>query len=125
MVDNIEGKSISRQLPKRSPALFSLTISVSEPSNSLLVRYEYREKSAVPIYEYDCLKCRKRFDVFCARVGGESAGEKCPDCGSRRTRKALSLFGMSVRGSSNQPGSSGSKGRSCAGCAATSCATCR
>jgi putative FmdB family regulatory protein len=47
----------------------------------------------MPIYEFRCGKCDKRFSVLTLRVG-EKAVAKCPKCGSRRAERLMSRFAM-------------------------------
>lgn len=48
---------------------------------------------AMPIYEYRCRDCRKRFTVLTLRVS-EMAIPECDKCGSRRADRLLSRFAM-------------------------------
>ncbi len=46
----------------------------------------------MPIYEYDCTKCGKRFEVL---VRSKSdLNPSCPKCGAARPVKALSAFAV-------------------------------
>lgn len=47
----------------------------------------------MPIYEYRCRKCRKRFSVLTLRVS-EKPDAQCDKCGSRATDRLLSRFAM-------------------------------
>jgi putative FmdB family regulatory protein len=47
----------------------------------------------MPIYEFRCGKCSKRYSVLTLRVS-EKADAKCPKCGSRRAERLLSRFAM-------------------------------
>jgi putative FmdB family regulatory protein len=47
----------------------------------------------MPIYEYRCAKCSRRFSVLTLRVG-EKARPQCPACGSRAARRLMSRFAM-------------------------------
>jgi len=75
----------------------------------------------MPIYEFDCLKCGNVFEEL---VGHSEDASKltCPSCSSRRVKKRFSLFGFRSKGESGQTRTSSS---SCAGCTATSCASCK
>jgi putative FmdB family regulatory protein len=46
---------------------------------------------AMPIYEYRCRKCQKRFSVLTLRVS-EAAVAECPKCGSRDADRLMSRF---------------------------------
>jgi len=48
---------------------------------------------AMPIYEYRCLKCSRRYSVLTLRAS-EKARPRCPACGSRAARRLLSRFAM-------------------------------
>jgi putative FmdB family regulatory protein len=45
----------------------------------------------VPIYEYTCQSCNKKFDQLVRTMSGD-AKVKCPECGSPKTARALSVF---------------------------------
>jgi putative FmdB family regulatory protein len=64
----------------------------------------------VPIYEYVCRECDRRFEVI---VNG-AAKPKCPGCGAARLDKQLSVFAVgasgSERSSSPAPGPCGTCG---------------
>jgi putative FmdB family regulatory protein len=47
----------------------------------------------MPIYEYRCRKCRKRFSVLTLRIG-ERADVQCPQCASRAADRLMSRFAM-------------------------------
>ena len=47
----------------------------------------------MPIYEYRCRKCRKRFSVLTLRVS-ERVAAVCPNCGSRAADRLMSRFAM-------------------------------
>jgi putative FmdB family regulatory protein len=49
----------------------------------------------MPIYEYICARCSRKFDLL-VRSGREKA--RCPHCGARKARKQFSVFGMSTGG---------------------------
>jgi putative FmdB family regulatory protein len=67
---------------------------------------------SMPIYEYVCMSCESHFEELV------KPGERppCPDCGSERVQKQLSVF--AAHGTSTQPsfgGGGGCCGGSC-GC---------
>jgi putative FmdB family regulatory protein len=41
----------------------------------------------MPIYEYECEECGRRFDEL---LLGDAPEAPCPDCGSRRLRRLIS-----------------------------------
>ena len=47
----------------------------------------------MPIYEYRCRKCRKKFSVLTLRVS-ERVSAECPECGGRAADRLLSRFAM-------------------------------
>ncbi len=47
----------------------------------------------MPIYQYDCNGCKKRVEVFFRTVAkAEAATPACPECGSKKLKRAVSLF---------------------------------
>jgi putative FmdB family regulatory protein len=49
----------------------------------------------VPLYEYRCATCGRRFEVL-RRVGQGSEGLACPECGRENVEKEFSTFAGSV-----------------------------
>jgi putative FmdB family regulatory protein len=47
----------------------------------------------MPIYEYECEKCRKRTSVLTTRVS-EKVDATCRHCGSSKMRRLMSRFAM-------------------------------
>jgi len=45
----------------------------------------------MPIYEYECRNCKKRFEVL-QKVNEDTNHIRCPDCQANRPRRILSLF---------------------------------
>ncbi len=43
----------------------------------------------MPLYDYTCLDCTKRFDVFLTYAEYGSRPVACPHCGSRRVRRRI------------------------------------
>jgi len=72
----------------------------------------------MPIYEYRCNACKAEFEKL---VYGSNPDVTCEKCGSNKTEKLLSRFGM---GKSSTGTSSGSSGSSCGGCSSSSCSGC-
>jgi putative FmdB family regulatory protein len=61
----------------------------------------------MPIFEYECPTCNKRFDKLVR--GGTPAEVPCPDCGATDTRRVLSTFAsFGSGGSASSFGSSAS-----------------
>ena len=71
----------------------------------------------MPIYEYQCQKCRQQFEMLVFDLAAEI---RCPDCGSKRVSKLPSLFAH--KSDSGFTPSSG--GSSCSGCTSSSCSGC-
>jgi putative FmdB family regulatory protein len=74
----------------------------------------------MPIYEYHCKACNTDFEKL---VFGSNPEVSCEKCGSKKTEKLMSRFGMGKSSSAPSPSSS-SSGSSCGGCASSSCAGC-
>jgi putative FmdB family regulatory protein len=53
----------------------------------------------VPIYEYQCKKCGHAFEKLVRSMSDKSAA-LCPECGSKKTGKALSAFAVGGQGGS-------------------------
>jgi putative FmdB family regulatory protein len=45
----------------------------------------------VPIYEYECLKCRKRFELR-RRIADSDDNIRCPRCGAENPQRVISAF---------------------------------
>ncbi|OGA49669.1 MAG: FmdB family transcriptional regulator [Betaproteobacteria bacterium RIFCSPLOWO2_12_FULL_63_13] len=52
----------------------------------------------MPIYEYECLGCRKEFEIL---VRESSPPPACPDCSSTHLRKKLSAFAALTSGAAS------------------------
>ena len=74
----------------------------------------------MPIYEYHCEKCGKDFE--CLVMGSDEP--ECPHCESKEVSRLLSACGFVSKGASGETVSQSAGTSSCAGCSATSCATC-
>lgn len=72
----------------------------------------------MPLYEYTCQQCQRRFDAL-RPMSSADAPIDCPYCGSRETRRAISLFAAIGR-----EGVIAGGGSSCASCSSASCAGC-
>ncbi len=73
----------------------------------------------MPLYEYECLGCIKKFDYL---VRNENEEIICPHCNkNNRLRKLVSNFAFSSKDSSgNTTASSGG----CGGCTSHNCSSC-
>jgi len=59
----------------------------------------------MPIYEYECLDCGDKFEDF--RSFGERDREiKCPSCGSKNTKRVVSVFACGSSCNFHLPGGS-------------------
>jgi putative FmdB family regulatory protein len=59
----------------------------------------------MPLYEYQCKKCEKKFEILISASKANGAQE-CPECGSKETNRLLSSFCASVGTSKNSTGNS-------------------
>lgn len=66
----------------------------------------------MPIYEYDCADCGKRFERLSKTAKDVPA--KCPFCGGAKLRKAFSAF-STAKASNHQPSSA------CSSCTSSGC----
>ncbi|MBE9505400.1 MAG: zinc ribbon domain-containing protein [Chloroflexi bacterium] len=73
----------------------------------------------MPIYEYECDGCGKRFEVRQA-VGQGGSDLKCPDCGAIGPRRLFSSFFCPGSGDL----SFSSAGSSCSTCSSGNCTSC-
>jgi putative FmdB family regulatory protein len=46
----------------------------------------------MPLYSYECTKCRERFDVTRSIAEHDAHREKCPKCGHKSVRQLMSTF---------------------------------
>ncbi len=46
----------------------------------------------MPVYEYECKKCEKTFEVTLSFAEREKKRIKCPSCNSTRVTQVLSTF---------------------------------
>lgn len=68
----------------------------------------------MPIYEYTCKSCDKSFEHLHRSMNGAATDKiKCPECGSTKTARALSVFAAVS-----------SQGKSSASAPATGCGRC-
>jgi len=74
----------------------------------------------MPIYEYKCKKCDKKFEIL---VMGKDT-PACPSCGNLKIKRLLSTCGFVSKGSSGETVSASAGTSSCAGCSSNSCSSC-
>ena len=74
----------------------------------------------MPMYEYGCLECERRFDRL-RRMNQDDSDVTCPTCASGRVARRLSTFAAVSRGLngvSHEPAPvATSSGGGCGGCA--------
>ena len=49
----------------------------------------------MPIYEYTCAKCKGKFEQLVRSMKAADEPVKCPECGSDKTARSLSVFAVS------------------------------
>jgi putative FmdB family regulatory protein len=54
----------------------------------------------MPIFEYECSSCARRFEELVSSSASEEV-VVCPACGSQKTRRVLSAFAVSAGGKSS------------------------
>ncbi|MGC8863019.1 MAG: FmdB family zinc ribbon protein [Armatimonadota bacterium] len=72
----------------------------------------------MPIYEYHCKPCGRRFELLTTISRADQA--VCPGCGSGEVRRLMSTFATRSVGSDGSTSSSSS----CSGCSSGSCSSC-
>ena len=72
----------------------------------------------MPIYEFRCNTCRKKFEEL---VTSREAKVHCPKCKKQDVTRLMSAFSVKSSGSSRAGASSG---KSCAGCRSKKCGSC-
>jgi len=80
----------------------------------------------MPIYEYQCDKCRKKFEVVTMSMS-ENANAVCPKCKSKKISKMMSSFGRGKYGSlssGSSGGASSGSSSSCGSCSSSNCSSC-
>ncbi len=63
----------------------------------------------MPIYEYECEGCGRRFEAFLRSLQSERPAS-CPHCGKLEIRRIPSLFGMKLNAASPSTGDCGPTG---------------
>ena len=51
----------------------------------------------MPIYEYTCESCSNKFEQLVRTMNAEATA-KCPECGSTKTARSLSVFAVGAEG---------------------------
>jgi putative FmdB family regulatory protein len=73
----------------------------------------------MPIYEYQCKKCKKEFECL---VLGSEGNIVCPECNGKDVQRLMSACRFKSSGEGEIP--SASRSSACATCAGGSCSTC-
>jgi putative FmdB family regulatory protein len=75
----------------------------------------------MPLYEYICRDCNEGFEALVPASQRDDAAEGCPQCGSERIARRISLIGGHISrsaardGGSSEPFSCGAPGGCCGG----------
>jgi putative FmdB family regulatory protein len=72
----------------------------------------------MPLYEYECKDCSKQVEIL---VNAPTAKPDCPECGSKKLTKLLSVIGSPVIG--NGSSSSAHSAREPGECGRSQCAS--
>jgi putative FmdB family regulatory protein len=64
----------------------------------------------MPIYEFVCMTCESHFEEL---LGLNAGDPECPECGSGKTLRQLSVF--ATHGTAGQPSFGGPSGGGCCG----------
>lgn len=74
----------------------------------------------MPIYEYFCDACEKKFETLV--LGGEVP--VCPECGTQDIRRLMSACGFISKGGGGETVSMSAGDSGCGPCASTNCSSC-
>lgn len=77
----------------------------------------------MPVYEYFCANCAKRFEAL-RPMSQADAAIACPRCGAPGAQKLLSVFAAISKGSDGSRLVAGNASSGCSTCASHNCATC-
>ncbi|MFO8047924.1 MAG: zinc ribbon domain-containing protein [Desulfosudaceae bacterium] len=75
----------------------------------------------MPIYEYQCDKCGRRFESL---VMGKKEPSACELCGAEGVKRIMSACGFLSKNESGETVSQSAGTSACSGCTAGSCASC-
>lgn len=56
----------------------------------------------MPIYEYTCKSCKARFEKL-VRTMAQGDSVECPECGSKKTEREMSVFAVGAEGGGKHP----------------------
>lgn len=74
----------------------------------------------MPIYEYFCDHCDKKFEML---VFGKEQ-PSCPNCGKAEVKRCISACGFVSKGSGGETVGKSAGASSCGGCTSSSCSGC-
>ncbi|RJP84089.1 MAG: zinc ribbon domain-containing protein [Desulfobacteraceae bacterium] len=74
----------------------------------------------MPIYEYICQKCDKKFEAL---IMGRDV-PRCPDCSASSVKRLMSACGFVSKGGGGETVSHSAGSSSCAGCSSSNCSSC-
>ena len=74
----------------------------------------------MPIYEYNCEKCNKKFEILI--LGSDKPA--CPACGNVKINRLMSSCGFVSKGNGGETVSASAGASSCTGCSSTNCSSC-
>jgi len=80
----------------------------------------------MPIYEYQCDKCKKKFEVLTMSMS-EKPNATCPKCKSKKTSKMMSKVSRgkyALKDSGSAAGTSSSSSSGCGSCSSSNCSSC-
>ena len=69
-----------------------------------IVHQSFFQEQFVPIYEYACQGCSQKFEQL-VRSMSKSQKFKCPNCGSEKTARTLSVFAVGAESSKSSASS--------------------
>jgi putative FmdB family regulatory protein len=69
----------------------------------------------MPLYEYTCESCKKTFDQLVRSMSSE-VKPACPECGSKETARALSVFAVGANAGGKSSAGGGSDDPMCGRC---------
>ncbi len=77
----------------------------------------------MPIYEYECCQCCKKFEKLVFR---SDEAVTCPDCETDNVQRVMSVCGFKSGGDKGAASSrmSVGSGSSCSGCSSGNCSSC-
>ena len=77
----------------------------------------------MPIYEFRCSSCERRFEKLC-QLGETGKKLTCPECGAPKPERVMSGFAPKSVGKNGLSTPMGGTGGGCSGRSSNSCSTC-